>query len=176
MKYLFLLLFFINATAQRFDILSGDFKALGDIAEYNVIFDYEGMAIHGYESQEAFLKDKTEKRSAEKAEKFANAWFADRSEKYEPRFIAYFNSRFEDGRVKTGKDPQAQYTMLVRTTWLYPGYGIGMGGEPAKISAIVTVFETANPSNVKLSVAFDKSIGFENKNYNEPGDRIFRRL
>lgn len=116
MKYLFLLLFFINATAQRFDVLSGDFKALKDIAEYNVIFDYEGMAIHGYESEEAFVKEKTEKRSAEKAEKFAKAWFADRSEKYEPRFIDYFNSRFEDGRVKAARNPQAQYTMLVKTT------------------------------------------------------------
>ena len=43
--------------------------------------------------------------------------------------------------------------------------------EPAKISATITIYETANPSNVLLVIAFDKSIGVV-KDYRVQGDRI----
>lgn len=172
MRLLLALLFCVSGFAQRFDVKSGGFEALKDIAEYNVTFDYDGMQIHGYESEAAFVKEKVEKRNDEKGEKFERDWYADRAGKYEPRFIEYFNSRFEESEVKATRNPQANHTMHVKTTWLYPGYGIGVGGEPAKISAVVTVFETANPSKILLSVYFDKAIGLENKNYNKPGDRI----
>lgn len=163
-----------NGYAQRFEVLSGKLEALQGISEYNVTFSYDGMKIHGYDSEEAFLKEKVEKRqkSPEKAEAFAENWYAYRESKYEPRFIDYFNGRFANGEVKMGKNPSAKYTLNVKTTWLYPGYGIGMGGEEVKVSVILTVFETANPSKVLLSLEFDKSIGLANKNYNDFGDRI----
>lgn len=163
-----------NVHAQRFEVLSGKLEALQGISEYNVTFSYDGMKIHGYDSEEAFLKEKVEKRqkNPEKAEEFAENWYAFRESKYEPRFIDYFNGRFGNGEIKMGKNPSAKYTLNVKTTWLYPGYGIGMGGEEAKVSAILTVFETANPSKVLLSLEFDKSIGLANKNYNDFGDRI----
>ncbi|NUY81367.1 hypothetical protein HUK80_10700 [Flavobacterium sp. MAH-1] len=173
-KWLLLLFAIGSVSAQRYEVLSGSLEVLGNINEYNVTFSYDGMKIHGYDSEEAFLKEKVEKRqkSPEKAEAFAENWYAFRESKYEPRFIDYFNGRFENAEVKMGKNPSAKYTLNVKTTWLYPGYGIGMGGEEAKVSAILTVFETANPSKVLLSLEFDKSIGLANKNYNDFGDRI----
>lgn len=70
------------------------------------------------------------------------------------------------------KNPAAKYTLVVKTTWIYPGYGIGMGGEEAKISAILTVCETAHPEKALVSIAFDKAIGLTNKNYNQLYQRI----
>ncbi|NMH27678.1 hypothetical protein [Flavobacterium silvaticum] len=175
MKHFFILLLIpVAMSAQRYDIISGKFENLKSIAAYNVTFDYKGMEINGYASEEAFIKEKVEKRekNPEKAERFAKQWYADREEKYEPRFMEYFNKRFDKGEVSVAKNPSATYTMKIKTVWIYPGYGIGPGGEPPKITAIVSVFETANPANVLLEVKFEKAIGLDNKNLNDPGERI----
>ena len=90
---------------QRYDLLSGNFEAIKGIAEYNVAFDYSELEIHDYESEEAYLDKKREqlKEHPEKGEAFVQNWYSDRTEKYEPRFIEYFNSRFENGEVKVNK-------------------------------------------------------------------------
>jgi hypothetical protein len=174
MKYLFLLLLSISASAQRYELLSGDFKNLKDINEYNAVFDYSQVKIHGYDTEEEYLTDKMKKREnvEGKAEKFREDWFAYRANLYEPAFINYFNKVFKKGEVKVGQNPEAQYTMNIKTTWIYPGYNAGTAIEPAKISATFTVYETANPQQILLSVGFDKSIGLEHELGNTLGDRI----
>lgn len=174
MKYktLFLvLLYFSVASAQRFDILSGNLKNLKDISEYNISFIYSNLKVHGFETEEAFLVEKMNKRNnvEGKAESFKKNWFDYREKKYEPKFIAYFNNRFENGDVKVTRNSAAKYTMVIETTWVYPGYF----AEPAKISAVFTFIETANPKNVLFSIAYEKSIGIEEHDFNgNLGDRI----
>ena len=51
--------------------------------------------------------------------------------------------------------------MNIKTTWIYPGYNVVVGVEMAKISAIITIFETVNPENVVVSIEFDRSIGLD---------------
>lgn len=176
---LFLLIFTsLSSLGQRFKILSGDLKNLKDITEYNCTFDYKDMEVNGYESEEAFLKDKIDKRKKYddgkdlkgKAAAFERDWFEDRKNKYEPGFINYFNELLEEKKVKATTNPEAKYTLNVKTTWIYPGYEVA-SVEPAKISAIITIYETTNPSNVLLVIEFDKSIGVV-KDYRAQGDRI----
>src|SRR6478672_12492651 len=164
--------------SQRYTVLSGDLKNVKGISEYNCTFDYKDMEVNGYESEAEFLKDKVEKRKKYdngkdlkgKAEAFEREWFSDRKDKYEPAFIDYFNKQLEKENVKAGRNPSAQYTMTVKTTWIYPGYEMAQT-EPAKISAIITIYETANPQHIMLAIEFEKSIGIV-KDYREQGDRI----
>ncbi|RZJ72506.1 hypothetical protein [Flavobacterium sp.] len=174
MKIVFFLLCVSSVWAQRFDLLSGNFESIKDIPEFNIVFDYDGMQVHDYESEEAYLKIKFEqqKEKPEKAKAFVDNWYADRTNKYEPRFIDYFNERFEKGEVKIVRNGAAKYTIKVKTVWLYPGYGMGPSGQPSKITAIISVFETENPTNVLVSVKFDKTIGMENRDPNKFGERI----
>jgi hypothetical protein len=175
-----LLLFLIShiTFGQRFDILSGKLENLKGISEYNVLFDYNDLQVNGFDSEAAYLKEKIEKRKnydngkdlKGKAEKFEKDWYADRQDKYEPAFIDYFNKRFENGEVIVGKNSEAKYTMTLKTLWVYPGYELAQV-EPAKISAIITISETANPSNILLAIKFEKSIGII-KDHREQGDRI----
>lgn len=65
--------------------------------------------------------------------------------------------------------------MNIKTTWIYPGYNVAAVAEPAKISAIVTVFETENPTNVLFKIDFDKAIGLTQKQFDfDEGNRIAR--
>jgi hypothetical protein len=148
---------------------------LKEITKYNVTFDYSGQNVQGFETEEAFLKEKMDKRKEKDgaAEKFKKDWYEDRENKYEPKFIEYFNKRFEKGEIKVGKNIDAKYTMNIKTTWIYPGYNVVAGAEPAKISAIITITETENPKNILVSLEFDKSIGLEQGQFDfDQGYRI----
>lgn len=172
--FFFILTSFTTSFAQQ-KIVQGSFKALTDIKDYHVVFDYTDIKVAHFKDEEDFLKDKMGKREGEKAEEFKRKWFADRESNYEPKFIAYFNKRMKKAEVAMAKNPDAQYTLLLKTTWIYPGYNVGIGKEEAKISAVLTVYETANPTNVVLVVSYDKSPGLEpapDTNAYDPGNRI----
>lgn len=161
--FLFLLFSFSFVSAQRFDVVSGKLSNIKGISGYNVTFDYSNQKVEGFETEEAYLIDKLEKRKEfeGKAEKFKKDWVKDRENKYEPKFIESFNKRFANGEVKCEKNNTLKYTINIKTTWIYPGYSVVAGAQPAKISAIVSFFETTNPKNILVEVVFDKSIGLE---------------
>ena len=162
---LFLSLFFVfQGFSQRFTILSGSHKNLKGISEYNVTFNYTNLMVHGFETEAEYIKEKKLKRKDKegKAEEFEKDWYAARDEKYEPAFIAYFNKKFEKAEIVCSKNSELKYTMNVKTTWIYPGYF----SEPAKISAIITFTETQHPENVLFSLEYEKSIGYEDGDFN----------
>jgi hypothetical protein len=161
-KALLFALLFAGATtfAQKVKVLSGDFKNLKSITEYNLTFDYKGLTVDKFKTEEDFLADKMKKREEKgKDEDFKTSWFADRERRYETKFIESFNKRF-DGKVRADRGlATAKYTMNIKTTWIHPGYNVGVSRSNSKIDAIVTVFETANPSNVLLSASYEKVQG-----------------
>ncbi len=177
-KKSFTLLFLLVITlvsAQRYTILSGSLESLAGIPAYKVTFDYKGQNVQGFDTEEAFLNEKMDKRKNKEgeAEKFKQDWYGDREKYYELKFINYFNRRFDKGEVKISKDVEAKYTMNVKTTWIYPGYSAVAVAEPAKISAVITFFETEHPDKVLLSILFDKSIGIEQGQFDfSQGERI----
>lgn len=146
--------------AQKVKKESGDIKALKGISEFNLVFDYEGLTVDKFKTEEEFLADKMKKREEKDLdEKFRESWFNDRQKRYEPKFIESFNKRFE-GKVKADKNlTSAKYTMKIQTIWIHPGYNIGISRSDSKLTARITVFETANPSNVLVSVLYEKSPG-----------------
>lgn len=175
MKKIVLILLFISTLgfSQRFKVLSGDLKNLKEISEYNIAFDYSELVVHGYNSEEEYLAEKMGKRSDEqwKAEKFKEDWYADRQNKYEPSFISYFNERFKNGEIKVEKSDTLKFTLNVKTTWIYPGYTLA-AVEPAKISAVLTFFETQNPENILFQVEYEKVIGITKELTYNQGNRI----
>lgn len=157
--------------SQRFTILSGDLKKLKGVSLYNVTFDYTNLKVHGFETEADYLSEKKLKRSDKegKAEQFEKDWYENRKNKYEPAFIAYFNKKFEKAEVICSENNKIKCTMNVKTTWIYPGYF----SEPAKISAIITFTETTNSNNLLFSLEYEKTIGYENHEFNgNLGERI----
>lgn len=159
-KITLLVVAFISVTAFGQKVSSGNFGNLKGITEFNLVFDYAGLTVDKFKTEEEFLADKMKKREEKgTADDFKASWFADRQDRYEPKFIESFNKRF-DGKVKADKNlSSAKYTMTIKTTWIYPGYNVGVMRQDAKINATITVTETANPSNVLLVVTYEKIHG-----------------
>jgi hypothetical protein len=158
---LFVLMICSMMTAQKVKVLSGDFKNLKGITEYNLEFDYSNLKVDKFATEEEFLADKMKKREEKGTdEDFKKSWFADRETRYEPKFIESFNKRFESAEVKASKGlASAKYTAKVKTVWLSPGFNIGIVRRDAYLTAIITICETANPSNELVSVQFEKTPG-----------------
>ncbi|MRI00792.1 hypothetical protein GH721_09665 [Kriegella sp. EG-1] len=150
-----------TTVGQKLKVEEGDLKNLKDINVYTMEFDYTDVQIPKFDNEEAFLKDKMDKREKKKAgdgERFKKSWFDDRPNRYHPKFIESFNKRFDDSVVKAQED-EADYTMLVHTTKLYPGYNVGIVRHNAEIDATITIYETTNPSNILFSGSYKDAQG-----------------
>ena len=174
-KFILLVALAVSTVAIAQKPTKGSFAPLKGETEFNIVFDYENIQVDKFKTEEAFLKDKMDKRQEKgTAEDFKAMWFADRAGKYQPKFIECFNAANARKGISVQNDhSKAKYTVHVKTTWIYPGYNIGVQRQPAKLKAIITIYETANPKNVIVSVPFNKvvgsgSMGFD---YNE-GSRI----
>lgn len=153
----------------------GSFANLKGVTEFNLVFDYENLKVDKFKTEEEFLKDKMDKRQEKgTSEDFKASWFADREAKYEPEFIECFNKSSRKKGVSVQKNlSSAKYTMLVKTTWIYPGYNVGVMDKPAKLKVIITVFPTGEPNNILVSVPYEKvqSVDVMGMEYNS-GSRI----
>lgn len=156
-----LLLFSSTIFGQKLKVQEGDLKNLKDIKVYMVEFDYTDVQIPKFDNEEAFLKDKMDKRNEKEAgdgERFKKSWFDDRPNRYHPKFIESFNKRFDDSAVKV-QEGEADYTMKIHTTKLYPGYNVGIVRHNAEIDATITVFESGNQSKVLFSGSYKDAQG-----------------
>lgn len=150
------------ATAQKMKVIKGDFKNLKGISEYKLEFDYNEVKIDKFKTEEEFLEAKMKKRDDEEgsAEEFKKNWFADRENRYEPKFIDSFNKRFDGGEVKADKNlTSAKHIMKVKTTWIYPGFNAGVVRKGAKVNATIYIYDAADPSKELLVVSYDESPG-----------------
>lgn len=179
MKNLLLITVLLLSTsllAQKVKVTQGDWSNLKGISEYNVVFDYSNLQIPKYDSEEEFLKDKMAKRDEKEpgtGEEFKKSWFSDREEFYEPRFIETFNDRYKDGAVKVEKDSNAEYTMKVHTTMIYPGYNVGVVRHNSKLEVTLSIYKTSEPDNVIFSADYTKIEGQGNGGYDfNSGQRI----
>ncbi len=152
---LFFLLFASTFHSQEITIVSGNYKNLKTISEYNLVFDYSDLTVTDFESEEDYLqKTMLEKEQAKpgNAKVFREEWFADRAYRYEPRYIQAFNEYFKKGEVKVIKDrPDLPYTMKVHTTEIYPGYNNGFTRKSGNLEVTISVFKTENAENILFS-------------------------
>lgn len=147
-------------SAQKVTVLSGDFQNLKGIADYNLTFDYAGLTVDRL-SEDQFLIDKMKKREGNgKDLAFKQSWFADRDNRYEPKFVQSFNCRFKKGTMKADENhTAAKYNMHIQTTWIHPGFNVGIMHNSALVNMVVTFVEIANPANVLLSVKYERVSG-----------------
>ncbi len=158
-KVIIVTLIFISSisNAQRVKILSGNFASLKGITEYNLTFDYSNLKVDRV-NEEEFLANKMKKREGNgKDIAFKKNWFADRENRYEPKFIQSFNKRFKSGKMNVEENlATAKYTMNIKTTWIHPGFNVGIMHNSSLIKTIVTVFETGNPEMMLLSAEYER--------------------
>lgn len=167
MRKIIFVLFFVSSimTAQDMDVVKGNFDFLKDQKEINVEFDYSKMTVLAEKlTEEQYVA----KRSAELNEKantgdiWKKKWYASKELIWNPKFLELINvvlakenkaASYQEGLTK------ANYTLIVQTVWIYPGWDAAVMKQKAKVSTVLKFVETKNKSNVLLEISSEEAPG-----------------
>lgn len=162
-KVLFILMLVSPYTlsAQKMKVITGNFDFLKGQQELNVIFDYAPMTFYNEKMSESDYLEKRNKdissnKGTAEAENWKNDWDYSKSTAFPNKFFASMNKNCD---IVTGKKESAPYTLIVQTTWIYPGWFAGVMKQHAKVSTLLRFIETANPSHVLLEINSEKAPG-----------------
>lgn len=150
----------LNGFSQKLKLTDGDLAFLKNEKTINLVFTYNNLAVGKYDNEKDYVNDKKEtmnKKNPGTGDKWANAWKADQEDRYRDQFVELFEK--ECPSLKTEKDGNSKYTILYNTTFLEPGYNIGISRKNAQHNAVLTIVETANKSKVLATITVDKALG-----------------
>lgn len=117
---------------------SGETSALKDQQVINLVFDYSNVKVGAYNSESEYIDKKVkeyQEKDPAKAEKWKAGWINARKERYEPKFEELFNKTMKKNNIvaKQGAT-DAKYTLVVKTTFIEPGFNVGVAKKPAFVN------------------------------------------
>lgn len=143
--------------AQKIKVVSGDFSMLKEVKSYYVTFDYSDMAVGKYDTEAEYVEyQKSEAVEREDdPDAWEEEWINNREEKFHPRFFALFNEVYAiKGVSATPEKGDQKFEMSIHTTFLEPGFNVGVMRKPAFINVEITIFEIDSPDN-KIVITMD---------------------
>lgn len=146
-------------SAQRLKLTEGSLDLLKGQTEINTEFTYENLKVGKYDKEEDYIRDKTaeyNKKEPGRGDNWARAWKDDREARYEPKFMELFNDK---GNLKAVHKKDAKYTLLFKTSFLEPGFNVGVWRKNASMNGEVWIVETGNPSRALVKISVDKAQG-----------------
>lgn len=136
------ILFTLTMSAQKGDLLKGDWKAVSDIQRFDLEFDYSNVEVPDFDTEEDYIKQKMKEKDDDNPGDgiiWRKSYFDDREEHFEPKFIESFNKR---GEAQAGNDfDDAEYVLKVETTMLSHGWNVGVMRKAARLDAILSVYK-----------------------------------
>lgn len=149
----FILLFVIFQTAlgQRIDLRSGDVSVLSGQKTVNVVYDYTGFGVGKFATEQEYLDKKAAEYNAKEAGKgdeWKKTWVTDRENKYQPKFEELFNKGLDGKGLKIEEGSGAKYTFIVHTTFLEPGFNVGVMRKNAYVNYKIDLVETSGKKSV----------------------------
>ena len=133
------LLIATTSFGQKIKVVSGDIKALEGVTELKIEYDYSNLSVGDFEVEDDYINEKVAELNEDEAgtgDSWKVKWFEDRPEKFEPKFEELF-SKYA-GSIESGQDVDSDVVMNVHTTFLEPGFNVGVARRPALINLEVT--------------------------------------
>ncbi|PSR05352.1 MAG: hypothetical protein BRD50_01230 [Bacteroidetes bacterium SW_11_45_7] len=154
-------IFFLSSCASLVDFARGDeeLSFLRGEQTVDVKFDYSDMAVGSYSSEEDYVEKKVKEKNEDEpgsGDQWRKEWKGNRESKFEPEFLELLNEYGKDDKKldfdKNNDD--ANYLMIVETTFTEPGFNVGVARRDAEIDLKIRFVEKGNPENVltKLSI------------------------
>lgn len=149
---------------QNLTIISGNLGFLKGQTEVNVERNYGSPLFQADNfSETEYLERRHKETVAKKGEAAWKTWI----DTWEQHVETIWTEKFVEGlnkskKIKFAQNIEAKYTLIIRPTWMYAGRS-GFVTQPGKLSAEITIVETANPSNVLVTMKGDKIEGVGSK-------------
>jgi hypothetical protein len=140
-KLLLILITFASfqLSAQKISLVSGNPKALKGVSTLDVQFVYSDKLHIGKMTEADYIakhKKEADAKEAGAGDKWEKAYYADRDEHFAPKFIELFNKGLEKkyGMDARENNSEAKFRMVVTTTFIEPGFNIGIQSRPAYVN------------------------------------------
>lgn len=163
----------ISVSAQKIKLIEGSLDALRGATALNAKYDYSSISVGKFDREADYVaKKKAEYNQKEpgKGDKWADSWEADRSGRFEPQFEELFQ-KYSD--INLGGASSAKYTLILKTTFIEPGFNVYITRKNALIDAEVLIVESANPGKVLAKISIAKAPGRTYGGYDfDTGQRI----
>jgi hypothetical protein len=143
--------------SQRIRLMEGSLASLRGEKEINIEFAYDNIRVGKYDKEEDYvnkLKEDYNRKEPGRGDSWAKYWYDDRHAKYEPQFEEWFE-KYNDLKQSS----KAKYTLIFKTTFIEPGFNVGIMRKSAYINAEVWIVETANKNNVIAKISIEKAPG-----------------
>lgn len=147
----------VNVQAQRIKVTDGSLDALKNEKEINIEYSYDHLKVGKFDTEAEYVKSRTEelnKKEAGRGDTWAKAWVADRKSRFEPKFDELF-TKTADMTLAT----KAKYTIIFNTSFVEPGFNVGVMKKNAYIDGEIVIVETADKNKVVAKVSVEKSPG-----------------
>lgn len=168
MKKIFLLLFVALTTMvfaqNKLTVESGNLDILKDQTEVNVQRIYGEPLFQAENLTETdYLNKRHQETVAKKGEAAWKTWI----DFWEQHVETIWTEKFVEGlnkskKIKFSQNVETKYTLIIQPKWMYAGWQ-GFVTQPGKLSADITIVETANPSNIVATIKADKIEGVGSK-------------
>jgi hypothetical protein len=138
-------------------LVSGSVSVLKGQSTINLQYDYSKMAVGKFKNSDDYVASRTADMNKKKpgdGDRWAEAWKNDRASRYQPTF-------------------DAKYTLIVRTTFIEPGFNVGITRQNAWIKLEVDLVETANAGIVLANMQMKREDSVNMMGYDfDTGSRI----
>lgn len=163
--------------AQNLKLTSGSLAGLKGEQTLNLEYVYDGLTV-GKEPEQEYINKKVSEMNAKEAGKgdqWLVSWKGDRERRYQPKFVELLNKQFTEKKldVHAGKNPEAKFTLVLKTTMLDPGFNVGIMRRPAAVSTEVEVYETKERTKPVAVITILKAPGQDAMGYDfDTGQRL----
>jgi len=156
-----LLLFFIlcisiTAFGQKIKLVEGDLSPLKGQTSVGLDMTYNGTRVGKFEKEADYIAQKKSdynEKEPGKGDNWAKSWEDDKMSRYKPRFTEMFTER-----AFPIKD-DSKYTVIFNTTFIEPGFNVGVMRRNAMINGEALIVETNNKSHVIAKITLEKAPG-----------------
>ena len=154
----------LGASAQKIKHTKGNMDFLKTQDELSLSFVYPDNINVGKLTEDEYIKTKMEKAEDKEkgaGEEWKENWYKDREDHYQPKFAQVFNDNIKDEKRDLFIDESitAEYGIIVTTTFIEPGYNVGVSRKNAYVNLTVTFVKNDNPENILAEFTILKSPG-----------------
>ena len=157
--------------------VSGDVSVLRGQLVINLQYDYSNLSVGKFKDEKDYVAKRVDDMNKKKpgdGDRWAEAWNNDRTSRYQPTFernlnaiTGKFNVTFKENAT------DAKYTLIVKTTFIEPGFNVGITRQNAWIKLEIDLVETANPGTVLASMQMKREDSVNMMGYDfDTGSRI----
>lgn len=169
MKKIGITLLFVLATsvtfAQKFKGEKGNISVLKGQSVVNIEFDYSNLKLLKENLTEAqYIQNRKGDLNAKnngEGDLWEKKWNSAKEVFWEPKFQELLLKTVTKDKKVAFKEnaTDAKYTLIVEAVWIYPGWDAAVMKQPAKVTTVLKIVETANRSNVLYEVRAENAPG-----------------